>query len=297
MKVPYFIPSLILLFYLTGCTDSVKKENIPLAQVYDKVLTKEEIAEITPNNLTGNDSIQFITNYINNWIKEQIIIHQAELNLKEEEKSFEKKLEQYRKSLLIYEFEKKLIEQKLDTNVTNEEIEKYYHENPQNFELKENIIQGIYIKVRNESPNIDKLKKWLFYQYNPENKQKIEEYITQFAEDFFINDSTSWVQFSDVIKSIPIKPYNEEDFLKKNKNINVSDSTFTYLLKINNYKIKNTLSPLSLEKNKIKHIIINKRKLLLIKKMERELYNNALKKNNIKIYIPEQTILKDENNS
>jgi len=102
------------------------------------------------------------------------------------------------------------------------------------------------------------------------------------------------VQFSDVLKNIPIKPYNEEDFLKKNKNINVSDSVFTYLLKIENYKTKNTLSPLSLEKNKIKHIIINKRKLMLIKQMENELYTNALKKNEIKIYLPEQSIPKKD---
>ena len=293
MKINRIIAfSCILLF--SYCSVSSRNEEEPVAQVFDKVLTKSELSGIIPENISGNDSIQFITNYINNWIKEQIIIHQAELNLKEEEKSFEKKLEEYRKSLLIYQYEKLLIEQKLDTTVNNEEIKKYYTENPQNFELKENIIQGIYIKVRNEAPNIDKLKKWLFYQYNDENKQKIQEYITQFAEDFFVNDTNSWVQFSDVLKNIPIKPYNEEDFLKKNKNINVSDSVFTYLLKIENYKTKNTLSPLSLEKNKIKHIIINKRKLMLIKQMENELYTNALKKNEIKIYLPEQSIPKKD---
>ncbi len=93
-----------------------------------------------------------------------------------------------------------------------------------------------------------------------------------------------------MLKNIPIKTYNEEDFLKKNKHINVSDSTFTYLLKIENYQTKNTISPLSLEKNKIKHMIINKRKLLLIKNMETELYNDALKKNKIKIFTPEPTL-------
>ncbi len=292
MNTKHLIPLLAGLWLLT-CNNNTQEQE-PVAQVFDKVLTRQDLLDIVPENVTGNDSIQFVRNFINNWIKEQVIIHKAELNLKEEEKSFEKKLEEYRKSLLIYQYEKQLIEQKLDTNVSDAEIEQYYRDNPQNFELKENIIQGIYIKVRNEAPNIDQLKKWLFYQYSPENKQKIEEYITQFAEDFFMNDSTSWVLFSDVLKNIPIKPYNEEDFLKKNKHINVSDSTFTYLLKIENYQIKNTISPLSLEKNKIKHMIINKRKLLLIKNMETELYKNALKKNKIKIFIPEPMLNENE---
>jgi hypothetical protein len=86
----------------------------------------------------------------------------------------------------------------------------------------------------------------------------------------------------------------KKTFWKKNKHINVSDSTFTYLLKIENYQTKNTISPLSLEKNKIKHIIINKRKLLLIKNMENELYNDALQKNKIKLFTPESTLHNDE---
>jgi hypothetical protein len=213
MHTKYIIP-LLACVLLLACNNNTQEQE-PVAQVFDKVLTQQDLLEIIPENISGNDSIQFVQNFINNWIKEQVIIHKAELNLKEEEKAFDKKLEEYRKSLLIYQYEKQLIAQKLDTNVSDAEIEQYYKDNPQNFELKENIIQGIYIKVRNEAPNIDQLKKWLFYQYNDENKANIQEYITQFAEDFFINDSTSWVQFSDVLKNIPIKPYNEEDFLKK----------------------------------------------------------------------------------
>ena len=124
------------------------------------------------------------------------------------------------------------------------------------------------------------MKKW--YLSDKENdKLLLEEYCYQFAEEFSLNDST-WVYFSDVLRKVPITSNNPEDYLAKKKFDVLSDSTGLYLVRFKKYKIKNSVSPLDLERTRIRNIILNKRKLVFLKKIETELYQNALAKGQIK---------------
>ena len=148
------------------------------------------------------------------------------------------------------------------------------------FELKDHIVQMIYVKVDEDAPKMSRLKKW--YLSDKENdKLMLEEYCYQFAEEFSLDDST-WVYFSDVIRKIPIPSNNPEDYLAKNNFDVLSDSTGLYLVRFKKYKIKDSVSPLTLERTRIRNIILNKRKLAFLKKIETELYQNALAKGQIK---------------
>ncbi len=91
--------------------------------------------------------------------------------------------------------------------------------------------------------------------------------------------------FDDILKEVPIENYNTELLLKNNTNIELADSSFVYFLRIKAYKIKNSVSPLSFERDNIKNIIINKRKLQLIDEMKREVYNQALDNNDLEIFV------------
>ena len=90
-----------------------------MARVFDKYLYKADVAGVIPNGSSKQDSITLAKNYIQNWIKQQVILHKAETNLDEEKKDVEKKLEEYRNSLITYIYEKELIRQKLDTVVSD----------------------------------------------------------------------------------------------------------------------------------------------------------------------------------
>jgi hypothetical protein len=259
--------------------EEVKKEVV--ARAYDKYLYYSDLKDLVPKEASHHDSIVFITNYIDSWIRQNVILHKAEVNLSEEQKNFEKQLQDYRNSLVTYLYEKGLIREKLDTIVSQEEIEDFYNNNKSNFELKDNIVKVLYLKLRKDSPKLDKIKLWYKSDLD-KDKELLEEYCHQYAINFYLDDNT-WLLFDDLLKEIPIKTYDKEQFLKNNRFIEIEDSVSLFLVNIKGFKIKDSLSPLSFEKDNIKNLILNQRKLILIEEMEKKAYEDALKNNDFEI--------------
>jgi hypothetical protein len=291
LKTIYLNIILTFLIGFSSCTNSTEKneQNIgePIAKAGDAILYSDDIKDIVPFGTSAKDSIDLINKFIDNWVREALVIQKAESNLADEQKNVEKQLNDYRKSLITYIYEKELVKQKLDTTITEAEIEEYYNNNKPEFELKDNIIKVIYVKLNKKAPSIDKLKKW-YKSDNLKDKEQLASYCHQFADNFYLDDS-SWLLFDDLLKEIPIQTYNKELFLQNNRFVEVSDSLNHYFLNIKDFKIRNSISPLSFEKENIKNIILNKRKLLLINSMKQDVYNDALNNNKIEIYINDKS--------
>jgi hypothetical protein len=195
---------------------------------------------------------------------------------------FSMQLENYKNSLIIYEYENALIRQNLDTLITDEELQNYYDDNQQNFLLKDNLIQIQYVKLPIKSGNIRQFKK-LLASNNQDDKNTLSELCEKQASDYFLDDQ-NWLLFNDLLKQIPVKTYNQEDFLKNHREFEYQDSMFMYLVRFKDFKIKESVSPFSFEKQRIRDIILNKRKIELIKRMQDDIYANARKKNIFEIY-------------
>ncbi len=163
-----------------------------VARVGDSYLYLSEIKEVGSGS-GPKDSLELVRKYINNWIREMLVLQQAEKNLTEDRKNFDKMVEDYRKSLITYQYESELVKQKLDTVVTDEEIENYYEQNKANFELKDNIIKVIYVKVRKNAPKVEKVKEW-YRSSDIKNRDALTGYCHQFAENFYL-DENSWLLF------------------------------------------------------------------------------------------------------
>ncbi|MFZ4400067.1 MAG: hypothetical protein ACOYO1_08545 [Bacteroidales bacterium] len=265
--------------FIQSCSDKNKEELV--ATAYDYKLYKSDLKGIIPKGTTKNDSIAIIKNFINNWIRQKIVIQKAEKNLSSDQKDFTSQIENYRNSLLVYSYESKLINQLLDTAVTNSQIQAYYDKNIDNFLLKDNIIKVNYVKLLLNSPYKAKIKSLLLSKID--NRSQLIDLCSKQAVNFYFEDD-EWLLFSDLLKEIPIETYDQESFLKNNKTIETKDENYYYLIVVKDFKIKESASPLSFEKENIRNIIINKRKLELINKMHTELYNESLKNNDFKIY-------------
>ncbi|HNW69042.1 MAG TPA: hypothetical protein PKI01_01470 [Bacteroidales bacterium] len=274
-----FVYIIALLF--CACTSKPDREGDALARVEDKYLYASDIQGVLPSNIPEKDSIEMVNEYIDNWVRQQLVIAQAEKNLSKEEKDFSKQLEDYKNSLIIFQYESKLIKQKLDTLVSDEEIFQYYEKNKANFELKENIVKVVYIKIPKNTPAA--LPRQLIRSDKPQDLKKLQDFCHKYAVNYYLDDQ-NWLLFNDILKEIPIKTYNQEEYLKNNRIIEIQDSVFTYLMNIKGFMIKESLSPLSFERNNIRDIIINRRKLALIENMRNDVYENAVKKGNIEIF-------------
>ena len=130
-----------------------------IARVNKKYLYVSDLRKVLPKKLSKSDSTQYAQNYINNWIRQQLMLEKAESNLSKDQKDFQILIDEYRNSLLLFTYEKELVRQKLDTVVTLAQIEKYYNENQEQFKLKYNIINVRYVRVPVKAPDLAKLKK------------------------------------------------------------------------------------------------------------------------------------------
>ena len=274
---------ILLLIPLFSCTSFFKKKTERvLARVHDEYLYESDLKGLVAPGTTPTDSITIVRNYIDSWIRKKLQVDQARKNLPAQQLDFTAQLAEYENSLIIYAYENELVAQKLDTVVTPEEIETYYNANQNNFLLKDNIVKMQYVKLPLKSKEIRQVNK-LLEANDPESLTKLSELCEKQAADYFL-DSENWLTFSDVLREIPVKTYNQEDFLRTNRNFEYQDSAFVYIIRIRDFKIKDNVSPLSYEKERIRNIILNKRKIDLINAMHRDVYDEALKKNEFEIY-------------
>ncbi|MEY3343034.1 MAG: hypothetical protein RL090_718 [Bacteroidota bacterium] len=257
-------------------------ERDAVARVYDRYLYRDELAEIIQPGLPTKDSLQLANNYINNWIRNELVLYKAESNLDEEKKNVDRKLEEYRNSLIRYIYERELIRQNLDTTVSKTEIEKYYQENKANFQLRDNIVKALYVKVRKNAPKVNQVRTW-YKSDLPKDRKLLTDYCNQYASDF-MQDDTTWHSFDEMLKKIPSKIFDKESFLRNNTTLEAEDSTDYYFIKIQEYKMRESQSPLSFVQDDIRVMIVNKKKLDLIRDAEKSIYDEALKKNEFEIF-------------
>jgi hypothetical protein len=210
------------------------------------------------------------------------VIRTAENNLSSKQKDFEKQLEDYRNSLIVFTYEKELIRQKLDTTVSTEEIKTYYNKNQNEFLLKDNIVKVWYVKMPANSAKTITIRN-LYKSEAVTTKQLLEEYCKKYAVNYYIDDS-SWLYFNDLLKEIPIKTYNQEDYLKNHRYIEMDDSLYSYFVNIKGFQVKESVSPLSFEKENVRKILLNKHKLKLIEEMQDGIFKEALKNNDFQIF-------------
>ncbi len=263
----------------------MEKEGIVLAQVGNRYLYEDDIKGLVPPGTSVYDSIRMVKSYIRKWVETRLIVEQALKNLPEEKLNFDKQLEEYKNSLIIFQYETELVKQKLDTVVDDKEIEAYYKNHLNDFELKENIVKAVYAVLPNSTEGEDEAKHFKKILELPDSLMidSLEFYASN-LDIHYSADTSNWIRFNDLLKKFPIETYNQELFLKNHRIINIKDDKNIYLIKFVNFKIKDETSPLDFEKNYIKSIIINKRKNLLLKKMKNDIIEKGIKEKLFVIY-------------
>ena len=266
------------LTFTVSCFNSDNKQII--ASVNEKDLLLSEVLREMPK--ATEDSTFFIERYMNLWIRKQLMIYHSEINLSSDLLNYEAQIAEYRSSLLIYAYQQELINQNFDTSITSKEISDYYNQYREEFKLVKNIFMGRYIVVDKSAPKSKKLKKW--YKSNkPDDIESLTDYCHQFAKEYYLSDS-SWQYFSSINNKLPKFITEEEYFLENTKGVWFEDQQYRHYIYIKNYQIKGSISPLALEREKIRNVLLNKNKIQYLKQLEDELYQNALALKKIKIY-------------
>jgi len=273
---------LTLLWIMAGC-DAFKKEEprAVVAKVKSYELYLDELVSALPSDLSAEDSTSFANSFIRTWATQMLLLDKAELNLSEASKDVNEQLEEYRRSLIIYQYEKQLVGQRLDTTVSAKEIETYYNNNQKNFELQDNIARAIFVKLDKNAKDVEKVKK-LCRSNKDEDRVELEEYSIQHAMAFHLNDQ-QWIPLGELLNQMPQNNYLNVNYFSSYNFAYVQDSTAHYLLEVKEIKYKNSVSPIEFEKQNIRNILLNQRKLELIQKLEKDIFEEAVSKNQFEI--------------
>lgn len=257
-------------------------ERTPIAKAGKHLLYTDELVAAMPQGLTFEDSTLFAESFIRQWATRLLMVDRAELNLSEQQKDLSRQLEEYRQSLLIYLYQTEWVRQQMDTLVTDEEIAEYHANHTVDFDLQEDIVRALFVRVNLNDPEAENLKKWIRKDDDPELRSVMESYCTQHALAMHLNDG-QWVPLEKLLGLLPPSAGVNAAQVRYRTFFDVADSTSRYLLDIKELKQKNTTAPVEYVAGNIASVILNRRKLEMMRKLERDIYGQAVSKGQVKV--------------
>jgi len=272
------------IFLFTSCDYFSKQEtkSTPsdiIAIVNTQKLFKKDIEALLPKDISKEDSTVIVRSYINDWAIKQLLLNKAEnTSSLKDLNEIDDLVRSYRETLLINKYKETLIQQQLDTVISEEEVEKYYETSKENFKLNEELIKVKYLHFDNNVINKKELIKW-FKSDAIEDAEELEKQQLSF-KSYDFNDSI-WKPLDKVMLKLP---FSKENLLKKTKLLQQEDSLGVYLATIQDVLVRNDVAPKSYIEPTIKQMILHKRKKELIRKIENTLIKDATKNNNFKVY-------------
>jgi hypothetical protein len=280
------------IFYILVCSCIIlqscnffkeKSDSKIIARVNDTFLYQEDIEDLVPEGLSVEDSTVLVNRFINRWATELLLMDGAKLNLpNKKQDAFNKLVEQYKNDLYTKTYLEALVKKSIDTIVSNEERKLVYENNKESFKLNEELIKFRYISIpQNAIHKKDILTK--FKRFDSEDKVYLDSISLQF-KTYSLNDSI-WIKLSQISEKIPVvNNQNNKVLLKKSNFVQLKDSLDLYLMQINDVLFQNDYAPLEYIKPTINQIVINKRKLELIKQLEKDITIDAIKNNQFEIF-------------
>lgn len=271
---------IVIMCVLSGCSSTPHQGNkTPLASVGDEALYQEDLQEAMPIGLHGEDSIRFAEAFVRNWVEDAVLYTQAESNIPDNAK-VEELVASYKRALIMHIYQEELIHQKLDNDISEEEIADYYGLHKESFLAKKPYLKGLFMKVPLNAPSLSKVRLW-YKRGKQDDIDKLEKYRLANAVQFeYFYDN--WKLVSDVLAKMPSIPGG--DYLQRNRNIELKDTAYCYFLHVEDFLPQGEQMPLEFAKTEIKELLVNQKRVEYIRRMKDDLYQTALKKGEITYY-------------
>jgi hypothetical protein len=274
----------ILTILLVSCNYFItNEESAPVARVKDEFLYTDEIEALLPQTTSTEDSIILVNNYINRWATQLLLYDGAQNNLSlKQQNDFNKLVSEYKYDLYTKAYLNALVKKTLDTIVTQQEAQQVYESNKLMFKLNEDLVKFRYIQLPLETIEIESVED-MFLRYEVSDQEVLDSLKIHF-KSYFLNDST-WVAVKNIKQAYVSKLFSDQkQLLKKTNFIKQSDSIGISLIHVENMLLSGDYAPLEYVKSTVDKIVINKRKLTLIKQLENDITKDAIKNNQFEIY-------------
>ena len=267
---------------LKTCVNQAKDDDRkPLAEVGGEVVYLDEALQGMPEGLSTKDSSVYVKQFVKNRVKDLLIYEKAVKNIPQSQE-LEDLVEDYRRSLIIYEYQQQVLNEKMQTELTETEMMDFYKSNSIRFAAERNLVKGVFVKVPKNAADLDKLKR-IYKSSSSDAFEKMEKYCVQNAGqvEYFYD---KWISFDDIMDNIPYEISNPSEFLRTHSTLEVVENDFCYLLYIDDYVLSGSTAPFEYVRENVKNVMMNSRKTAFMHQLEQNLLNEAEHKNKIKYY-------------
>ena len=250
-----------------------------LAEVASSKLYLDELEDggLLNKAKNSNDSTYIKNVYVQKWIKDQLMLVEAEKTLSGDI-DIDMLVQDYRESLLLYNYENAMVTDRLDTTITEQQIAEYYKENDDAFRLSESLIRCRLVVINGQTPRLERF----YANWKANNMESIDSYISDNVAVLKMLDEDIWYSVDEILSLLP-NNIKEKD-LKSSKIIQEAKDGNEYFVKILQYLDKSEDPPLAYVTSNIKKIILHQRKSKLIVQLKEDLYQREINGNKVRIY-------------
>lgn len=274
----------VLLFMVAGCKsqDPDSREKI-VAEVYNKKLKAKEVNAFIPYEASTADSLAIAQAYIDRWIKESLLLREAEKTISEDI-AIDQLVSRYRASLIMSNYEKLYVEQNLDTMITPQELENYYEDNKYQYQLETTILKCRFLKIeRVVTPKEFEFLNESWASEKSNDIKKLKTICKEFGEQCFFEEEMEWLKL-DLLQSMLPQGSINENIIRYNKTFELRDEDYYYYLRIYEQVADKEVAPFSFIEEQARRFILHQRKLVVLDRMREELYEKEMELNNVKVH-------------
>lgn len=291
-KIRYYIVIIVGLF-VASCEEvaflKLGEKDDPIAVVGESSLYMEDLKNISFQGMTASDSVEFLKAHVNKWVVTQLKKEKSHQLMTEQElEDIERKIEDYRNSLLTFSYERALAAE-VDTLVTEAQLNDYYNENRSKYRLIGPVVKAKIVAYPKSYKQKVKLKKIVVS--NDEDAYYDLVDMSKKGDLEFYDYTKEWFYFKDILQKIPFSDNKVDELLKRDKFWDIADEEVNYMVSIQHYLLTGDYVPQEMVEGRLKSAIINGRRKDFIEQMEDTLLINSINSGYTKINIVDSTII------
>ena len=275
----------VCLFWATLCfactppsSQEGKKKQL-LAKVYNKQLYASDLEDILPEAYKPEDSVMIYNAYIENWLRDAVLMHEAEQKISKNI-NIDKLVQDYRSTLILHNYEQVIVQSELDSVISQEEIQRFYENNKDNYQLESPLLRVQFMKIPIDANELDMVDKWIDSE-DLDDKVNLIEYCNTFAEIFYLNGE-EWHELDKIKGHIPTNLFPNGTFTQVGNYNKREDDRYKYYLRTLEIIPKNEAPPIDYIENKAKQVILQRRKSQLLDEHREKLYDKEIE--NVKVF-------------
>lgn len=261
-------------------SDASETEDPVLARVHQKVLRLSELDGMFPADATAEDSLLIRGAFIRRWSRDAALQWEAERNLPPD-MNIDRLVRDYRASLVSSHYEEVLVSMRLDSIISQEELEAYYETSKSQYLLERPIVRCLFIRVPYPTEDEEQLQS-LWNNGKVTDTMALENYCERFAEVSLL-EPTAWYSLDDIASQLPEGTLTNAN-IKSKREFSQQDGSYRYYFRLLEQKPRLEIAPLSYVEDQARKIILHRRKMELIDQAREEIFERELRRNNIETF-------------